>query len=248
MTVHTDRSGPAIGLIAYVALQGALLAALDEAVGLSIVGWVVGLTCSVATNAALAYRTVTLRPADRVTLVRATIIGGVAALTADSFVRPVSVSLVVTLAVIALVLDAVDGWVARHTRTASPFGARFDMEVDAFLILVLSVDVARSAGAWVLAIGAARYAFAAAGWLLRWLREPMPSSYWGKTVAAIQGIALTTAAAGVLPALAIDAVLAIALILLAESFGHQVWWLARHRHMQLRPRIEGARRMPAHVA
>jgi phosphatidylglycerophosphate synthase len=248
MTVHTDRSGPAIGLIAYVALLVALLAVLSETAGLSIVGWVVGLSCGLATNAALAYRTVTLRPADQVTLVRATIIGGVAALTADSFVRPVPVAIVVTLAVIALVLDAVDGWVARRTRTASPFGARFDMEVDAFLILVLSVDVARSLGPWVLAIGAARYAFGAAGWLLRWLREPMPSSYWGKTVAAIQGVVLTTAVAGVLPALVIDTVLAIALALLAESFAHQVRWLARHHYMQLRPRVEAARRIPAHVA
>jgi phosphatidylglycerophosphate synthase len=214
MTVHTDRSGPAIGLIAKLAL---------------------------------AYRTVTLRPADRVTLVRATIVGGVAALTADSFVRPVSVAIVVTLAVIALALDAVDGWVARHTRTASPFGARFDMEVDAFLILVLSVDVARSVGSWVLAIGVARYVFGGAGWLLRWLREPMPSSYWGKTVAAIQGIVLTTAAAGVLPTPAIETMLAIALALLAESFAHQVWWLARHRDVQPRTRLETAHRMPAHV-
>ena len=36
------------------------------------------------------------------------------------------------------------------------------MEVDAFLILVLSVYVAQSLGAWVLAIGLARYVFVAA--------------------------------------------------------------------------------------
>ena len=46
--------------------------------------------------------------------------------------------------------------------TTSPLGARFDMEVDAFLILVLSVYVGRTIGAWVLAIGVARYAFVAA--------------------------------------------------------------------------------------
>ena len=96
--------------------------------------------------------------------------------------------MLVTLAVVALALDAVDGWVARRTGTASPLGARFDGEVDAFLILVLSVYVARSAGAWVLAIGAARYAFLAAGWLLPWMREPLPPRYWRKVVAATQGI------------------------------------------------------------
>ena len=139
------------------------------------------------------------------------------------------VTVVVSLAVIALALDAVDGWVARRTRTTR-LGARFDAEVDAFLILVLSVYVARSAGAWVLAIGAARYAFLAAGWALPWLREPLPPRYWRKVVAATQGIVLTIAAADVLPPTVTEAALVAALVLLAESFGRDVWWLWRHRH------------------
>ena len=56
---------------------------------------------------------------------------------------------------VALLLDWVDGQVARRTHTESAFGARFDMEVDAFLILVLSVYVASTTGWWVLIIGAA---------------------------------------------------------------------------------------------
>ena len=38
-----------------------------------------------------------------------------------------------------LALDYVDGWLARRHGTASDFGARFDMETDALLILLLSV-------------------------------------------------------------------------------------------------------------
>ena len=68
----------------------------------------------------------------------------------------------------ALVLDSVDGRVARRTASTTAVGARFDMEVDAFLILVLSAYVVQSVGLWVLTIGAARYAFVAAGWLLPW--------------------------------------------------------------------------------
>ena len=98
------------------------------------------------------------------TLTRATLAVGVAALTAESFLRDVPVATLVALAAVALVLDYVDGRVARRTGTASALGARLDGEVDAFLILVLSVYVAPSAGAWVLAIGAARYAFLVAGW------------------------------------------------------------------------------------
>src|SRR6185437_2553448 len=126
-------------------------------------------------------------------------------------------------------LDFVDGRVARRTKTASALGARMDGEVDAFLILALSVAVAPSAGVWVLAIGGARYAFLAAGWAFAWIRAPLPRREWRKTVTAVQGVALTVAAAGILPPAATRAVLAVALALLAESFGRDVLWLWRHR-------------------
>ncbi len=224
------HAGPATGLIAQVLL----LAALAGTVGLGGAGWVVGVTCGVIANAALAggisrYGSDRLSPADWVTLARATLAVGVAALVADSFDEPVPVALLVTLTVVALALDAVDGRVARRKGTTSALGARFDGEVDAFLILVLSVYVARSAGAWVLAIGAARYAFLAAGWVLPWMREPLPPRYWRKVVAATQGIVLTIAAADVLPPALTEATLVAALALLAESFGRDVWWLRSHR-------------------
>ena len=229
-TVRTAQAGPVTGLIAQVLL----LAALAATVGLGGAGWVVGITSGAVTMAALAlgiprYGSDRLGPADWVTLARATLAVGVAALTADSFDRPAQVTLLVTLATVALVLDRVDGWVVRRTGTASPLGAQFDGEVDAFLIAVLSVYVARSAGWWVLAIGAARYAFLAAGWLLPWMRAQLPPRYWRKVVAATQGIVLTIAAAGVVPpALTQVAVLA-ALALLSESFGRDVGWLWLHR-------------------
>jgi phosphatidylglycerophosphate synthase len=235
--VRAVQTGPVIGLMA----QLALLAALAGTVGLSRFGWVVGIACGVFLYAALVRCLVrdaaqhgvdVLGPADRVTLTRATLVGGVAALTADSFGRPTPVAMLVALTVVALVLDAVDGWVARHTESASPLGARFDMEVDAFLILVLSVYVAHSTGAWVLAIGAARYAFVAGGWLLPWMRESIPPRYWCKVVAALQGIVLTFALADVLPRFWTDAALAASLALLTESFGREVWWLWRHKRVE----------------
>ena len=230
------QAGPATGLIAQVLL----LAALAGSVGLGGAGWVVGVSCGVIVNAALArglsrHHSDRLGPADWVTLARATLAVGVAALTADSFDQPAPVTMLVTLSVVALALDWVDGWVARRNGTTS-LGARFDGEVDAFLILVLSVYVARSAGAWVLAIGAARYAFLAAGWFLPWLREPLPPRYWRKVVAVTQGVVLTIAAADVLPLALTQAALVVALALLAESFGRDVWWLWTRRHAHnLRP-------------
>jgi len=222
---------PVTGVIAQV-LMGAALAGT---VGLSGAGWVVGVTCGVIMNAALArgvlrYRPHRLGPADWVTLARATLVVGAAALVADSFDEPAPVTMLVTVSAVALALDAVDGWVARRSKTTSKLGARFDGEVDAFLILVLSVYVAGSTGPWVLAIGAARYAFFAAGWLLPWMREPLPPRYWRKVVAATQGVVLTIAAADVLPPALTQAALVGALALLCESFGRDVWWLWGHRH------------------
>lgn len=230
------------GLAVSSAVLVALLAALDTALGLGVAGWGVGLMCGFVMNAAVARGGAgALGPADLVTFTRATLACGVAALVADSFFQQSAVPTLVALTVVALVLDAVDGWVARRTRTASMFGARFDGEADAFLILVLSVYVAHALGGWVLAIGAARYAFAVAGWGLPWLRGQLPPRYWRKVVAATQGIVLTFAAASVAPRPLTYAALAVALALLTESFGRDVLWLWRHRFAE-RAQLTGASR------
>lgn len=234
------RSAP----VASATAQLALLVVLATTVGLSGAGWAVGVACGVAASAGvargLARHARSLGPADLVTLVRATLACGAAALVADAFVRQPAVIPLLTLAVAALVLDAVDGVVARRTRTTSGFGAQFDGEVDAFLILVLSVFVARTAGGWVLAIGVARYAFALAAWAIPWLRGKLPPRYWRKVVAATQGTVLAVAAADVLPDPLTQAALGVALVLLAESFGRDVLWLWRRRAERAEPAAAGA--------
>jgi phosphatidylglycerophosphate synthase len=173
----------------------------------------------------LAHAGQSLGPADRVTLVRAVLVCGVAALVTGGS----GPGWLVGISTVALVLDGVDGRVARLTGTVSELGARFDMEVDAFLILVLSVHVAGSAGWWVVLIGAARYLLLAAGTVLPWLHASLPPRRWCKVVAAGQGVALVTAAADVLPLVVIRVVLVVALVLLAESFGREVRDLWRRR-------------------
>ena len=165
--------------------------------------------------------------ANVVTATRSAMVGIITGLVAASFVEPVAVPLLMGLVVPALLLDAVDGWVARRTGSITELGARFDMEVDAFLLLVLSAYVAQVLGPWVLAIGLMRYAFVAAGWLVPRLRGQLPPRYWRKVVTAVQGIALAVAASGLLPNLA-GVLVGVALALLVESFGRDVVWLARH--------------------
>jgi phosphatidylglycerophosphate synthase len=184
-----------------------------------------------------------LGPADRVTLVRATFVAAVCTIVVNDLFRgSAHAGVLVPLTCVALVLDGVDGWVARRTGTASEFGARFDMEVDAFLLLVLSAYVARTAGLWVLSIGAMRYAFVAAGWLWPFLQRRLPPRYWRKVVAVAQALALVVAVSALLPPALSQALVAGALALLVESFGRDVFWLWRRRRVdQPEPSTPAAR-------
>ena len=224
----TIRLAAILGMLATAALLGVVSATA----GLGVAGWIAGLATGSAATALIVTARMrsdqpAIHPADWVTLTRALLIAGVAGLVADSFGRPVSSTALVTLSTVALVLDAVDGQVARRTGTATPVGARIDGEADAFLILLLSIVVSQDYGGWVLAIGAARYALLLAGWLIPWLAAPLPPRYWGKVVAAVQGIVLTVAASGVPSRKAGMIAVAVALLLLAESFGRNVIWLYR---------------------
>jgi phosphatidylglycerophosphate synthase len=209
------------------------LAAVGRFSTLSAAGWAAGLFYLGVSNAMLArglrtHRISRFGWANATTALRSTMVGVVAAIVATSFTEPVPVPLLIGLTVPALALDAVDGWLARRTGTASEFGARFDMEVDAFLLLALSAYVSQDLGWWVLAIGLMRYAFVAVGWMLPWMRATLPTRNWRKVVTAAIGIALTIAAAGI-PSWAGGVIVAIALALLLESFGRDVLWLVRCR-------------------
>jgi phosphatidylglycerophosphate synthase len=137
----------------------------------------------------------------------------------------------VAVAIVAAVLDGFDGWAARRQRMSSAFGARFDMEVDAFLIMVLSTLAWRfgKAGPWVLASGLMRYAFVGAAWVWPWLNAPLPRSRRRQTVCVWQiGVLIGTIAPIIRPPLS-ELVAAGALIALAWSFWVDVRWLMKAR-------------------
>ncbi|KOT39864.1 membrane protein [Streptomyces caelestis] len=221
-------------------VQVLVLALIGTAIGMGPAGWLTGLAFATATWAVLSRalhrsRLRSFGAANRVTLGRAVLVGGVTALVADSFQDSPPVSLFVGLTAVALILDGVDGKVARRTGTSTPLGARFDMEVDAFLILVLSVYVSMAMGPWVLLIGGMRYAFVAAARVRPWLTAPLPPSTARKTVAALQGVLLLTAGAALLPHAVNVGVVVLALGLLVWSFGRDVLWLWRTSRVEAAP-------------
>ncbi len=177
-----------------------------------------------------------LGAANRVTLGRATLVLPVAALAphADRLDAPVY-WWIVAASTAALILDGVDGWAARRTGSATAFGARFDMELDAFLMLALSalVWLGGRAGAWVLLIGALRYLFVAAGRALPALRAALPPSRRRKVVCVVEGAVLVSCLAPIVPAGAVGPAAAGALALLVYSFAVDVHWLVRHAPPQV---------------
>jgi len=138
--------------------------------------------------------------------------------------------LAVALGTLAVTLDGVDGRLARRRGETSAFGARFDMETDALLILVLAAFVWRldKAGAWILAAGLLRYLFVAASYAWSWLGAALPPSRRRQTVCVLQIVSLLAALLPfVLPPWSVGVAFA-GLALLVASFAVDVVWLRRH--------------------
>lgn len=170
-----------------------------------------------------------LGAANRITLARGVLVCQLAgALVAPSWLVS-HAHWLVGAAALALACDGLDGWVARRTGTETGFGARFDMELDALLILVLSLGVlvTGKAGGWVLAIGAMRYALVAAMRPWPWLGAPLPESQRRKAVCVWQVASLLCALSPWVPGPLARVLLALSLALLAWSFAVDVAWLRR---------------------
>ena len=181
-----------------------------------------------AASAVSHHRFPRLGPANVVTTWRAVLVALMAGLIWDRATAPIAWAVVGTTSVIAI-LDGVDGWLARRTGLVSAFGARFDMEVDALLILVLSILVWRhdKAGGWVLACGLMRYAFVATGRVLPWMAGPLRSTFRGKAVAIGQLVGLGAALVPPVTPPGSAIVAAVTLVALVWSFALDVAWLRR---------------------
>ena len=170
-----------------------------------------------------------LGPANRVTLGRSTLVLPVSALALE----PAGLAglvwwWVIAVSTIAMVGDGIDGYVARRTGTTTAFGARFDMELDSFLALALSILVWRigKVGPWILLIGAFRYLFVIAGWLWPALTAELPASQRRKTVCVVDGVVLLVCLGPVIPSSVASPAAAAALLLLTWSFAVDIRWLA----------------------
>jgi len=188
------------------------------------------LVCMVLHAAPAAFHRDGPGPANRVTFLRAALVMPVAAMALlPAHLDADATYWLLGLAATALALDGLDGAVARRTGRVTAFGARFDMELDALLILILALLVWQTgqAGLWVLLVGLMRYLFVAAGWRWTWLQRELPPSRRRQTVCVVQSVALLVALAPVVsPGLA-SAIALAALLLLTYSFTVDMLWLYR---------------------
>lgn len=170
-----------------------------------------------------------LNPADRVTLARALLVALLAGLAPEAAAMAPGSPWLVGAGVAALALDGLDGLVARRRDTVTALGARFDMELDAFFILVLALLVFQlgKAGPWVLLLGAPRYAFLAAGRMLPALRAELAPSRRRRLVCVLQAATPVACLAPVVGAGAAAAACGAALALACASFAVDIAALLR---------------------
>lgn len=220
--------------MAQALLAGAVAAGVVVAVGASAAAAVVAvaaalLTCAVATSLFLRRRPFVVTAADVVTHVRVTLLAVIAALLAAAALpatdRQVGSALVVVVAALALasvVLDGVDGRVARARGEDSAAGGRFDIAVDCALAAVLSLAVAGRLGWWVLLIGALPYLFGVAGRVWPWLRAPLPPRTSRKVIGVLPPLVLAAALLPAVPPTAASVMIGAVLALVLASFGRDV--------------------------
>jgi phosphatidylglycerophosphate synthase len=127
---------------------------------------------------------------------------------------------------VCLILDGVDGRIARRLGETSSFGGRFDNETDAGTTLLLSISLAAfHVGWWVVLIGLLRYLYLLAAVALPALRAPLPFSQVRRVIGLGQAIILVLCVllAGLLPSHEFALLPAVALLALIWSFGRDAW-------------------------
>jgi len=170
-------------------------------------------------------------PANRVTMGRSILVGFVAAFLGSPGTEQQAL-LASSVAFVALLLDGLDGWIARRTKSQSPFGAQFDMELDSLMMLILCglAWTWDRAGIWVLFCGLARYGWMAVTLVLPWFRRPLVESFRRKTACVIGVLGLIGAIGpDWLHPSAPYFFAVIATSTLAASFGVDALWLYKHR-------------------
>lgn len=215
-----------VGCVGVVLLVSAIVGGMSLA-STALAGGTFAAAMLIAANGLMRmYAHHTLGWCNTVTIIRMML---VSVILATTVAPPVSDTVLIGLVFVAFALDGVDGWLARREQLVSEFGARFDMEVDSVLAVTLAVLAYQNGavGAWVLLLGAPRYAFWAAQMAWPWLKTELPPRFSRKVICVFQLAVLIALLLPIWSPHAAQALAALALSLVGWSFWVDVRWLAR---------------------
>jgi phosphatidylglycerophosphate synthase len=128
------------------------------------------------------------------------------------------------MVLLVFAIDGLDGLLARRLRAVSAQGAHFDMEADAYFVLVVCALLVERVGAWVLLGGLLRYAFVLATWAVP-CRGEAPRSRLARYAFAASLAGYGAALLVPLPLAPLAALLGT--LVLVASFGRSFWWSFR---------------------
>ena len=100
--------------------------------------------------------------------------------------------LILVVAILSLILDGIDGYLARKHNQITALGAYFDMETDAYFTIIICavLFLTKDVPVWILLIGCLRYIYVLLLYLLKWQHRSESSTYWAKLNAVILFVSL----------------------------------------------------------
>ncbi len=174
----------------------------------------------------------TFSPANIVTLIRSVLAANIACLIGAASNDKMAIA-AAFISIVALSMDGLDGYIARKTDTCTEYGAQLDMEVDAWLMLLLSMLVYQwgHAGIWVMFCGLARYAWLLVQLWVPWFNRPLsPAPAFRRKTACVLGVGGLALALYPWAWASINTGLAgVSTLALATSFAIDANWLIQHK-------------------
>ena len=138
----------------------------------------------------------------------------------------------IILALISLLLDGLDGFIARRYNDTSKFGELFDQESDNFLMFVLSISlyINKDIGLYVFLIPAYRYIFITLMTKYSWLKNTLPDSILRKSVCVMTTLLMIISHEVYFNEFIFNFIINLALFIITFSFSKDIIWLYRNKY------------------